>query len=257
MVRNSNWTITTILVYIILFIAFCIEYLLHYRFVNGVCPNLNEKQKSYILSIKSSLAMLLVGIYFNYHYLTSKLDPTSFFDNLSNLGSIDFGKIVLLYFTAYLVMDIYIGSREYSDQMKSLSGYFHHTVYTLINLLALNIGIFPMYFLHMLSELPTLILSVGSFNSNLRDDNLFGITFFFTRILYHIFLTYVFRHNTIVLSLSLATLGMHIYWFSGWVKKYFLAPKEPISEKEQIPKVTKVTKKKKSKKINKTNKTIN
>ena len=240
-----NWTINTILVYIILFIAFCIEYLLHYRFVNGVCPNLNEKQKSYILSIKSSVAMLLVGIYFNYHYLTSKLDTTTFFDKLSNLGSVDFGKIVLLYFTAYLVMDIYIGSREYSDQMKSLSGYFHHTVYTLINLLALNIGIFPMYFLHMLSELPTLILSVGSFNSYYRDDNLFGITFFFTRILYHIFLTYVFRHNTIVLSLSLATLGMHIYWFTGWVKKYFLALKEPKVQKVEKQLKKKVQKKRK------------
>jgi hypothetical protein len=219
-------SIETTLVYIILLLFFCLEYFLHYHFVNELRPDLNEKQKSYILSIKSSLSMLLIGIYYNYHYFTSKFNKADFFNILEKKGSLDFGKIIVLYFTAYLIMDIYIGSQDYATSMKSLSGYFHHTVYTIINMLSLNIGMFPMYLLHMLSELPTLLLSVGSFDSTLRDDNLFGLTFFITRIVYHIILTWMFRDNTVILSLSLATLGMHIYWFSGWIKKYFLTQKE-------------------------------
>jgi hypothetical protein len=185
--------------------------------------------------------MLLIGIYYNYHYFTSKFNKADFFNILEKKGSLDFGKIIVLYFTAYLIMDIFIGSQDYATSMKSLSGYFHHTVYTLINMLSLNIGMFPMYFLHMLSELPTLLLSIGSFDSSLRDDNLFGLTFFITRIVYHIILTWMFRDNTVILSLSLATLGMHIYWFSGWIKKYFLTDelkkqKEKQKEKQQTQK---------------------
>jgi len=234
-------SIETTLVYIILLLFFCLEYFLHYHFVNELRPDLNEKQKSYILSIKSSLSMLLIGIYYNYHYFTSKFNKADFFNILEKKGSLDFGKIIVLYFTAYLIMDIFIGSQDYATSMKSLSGYFHHTVYTLINMLSLNIGMFPMYFLHMLSELPTLLLSIGSFDSSLRDDNLFGLTFFITRIVYHIILTWMFRDNTVILSLSLATLGMHIYWFSGWIKKYFLTDelkkqKEKQKEKQQTQK---------------------
>jgi len=239
-------TIERTLVYIILILFFCLEYFLHYHFVNELRPDLNEKQKSYILSIKSSLSMLLIGIYYNYHYFTSKFNKADFFNILEKKGSLDFGKIIVLYFTAYLIMDIYIGSQDYAASMKSLSGYFHHTVYTIINMLSLNIGMFPMYLLHMLSELPTLLLSVGSFDSSLRDDNLFGLTFFITRIVYHIILTWMFKDNTLMLTLSLATLGMHIYWFSGWVKKYFFT--QNTSEKsEKSEKLKTKTKSKKSK----------
>jgi hypothetical protein len=49
-----------------------------------------------------------------------------------------------------------------------------------------------------------------------------------------------------MLTLSLATLGMHIYWFSGWVKKYFFT--QNTSEKsEKSEKLKTKTKSKKSK----------
>lgn len=243
-------SIETTFVYIILLLFFCLEYFLHYHFVNELRPDLNEKQKSYILSIKSSLSMLLIGFYYNYHYFTSKFNKVDFFNILEKKGSLDFGKIIVLYFTAYLIMDIYIGSQDYASSMKSLSGYFHHSVYTVINMVSLNIGLFPMYLLHMISELPTLILGIGSFDPSLRDDNLFGITFFMTRIVYHIVLTWMFRENTVLLGLSLATLAMHIYWFSGWVKKYWFGTPTPtptpaLKKTEQNP----TTKTRKVKKI--------
>jgi hypothetical protein len=195
--------------------------------------------------------MLLIGFYYNYHYFTSKFNKADFFNILEKKGSLDFGKIIVLYFTAYLIMDIYIGSQDYASYMKSISGYFHHCVYMVINMVSLNIGLFPMYLLHMISELPTLVLGIGSFDPSLRDDNLFGITFFMTRIVYHIVLTWMFRENTVLLGLSLATLAMHIYWFSGWVKKYWLGKSKeceiPKKTDQKSTKATKATKAKKSK----------
>ena len=215
-------SIEVVLVYTIILIFFCLEFFLHYTFVNTIRPDLKEKQRAYILSIKSSLSMVLIGIYFNYHYFTSKCNETLFFENLESKGGMDFGKVIALYFTAYLIMDLYIGHYDYRKYMGSLSGYFHHTVYSIINILALYTGIFHVYFLHMLSELPTFLMAIGQFDPKYRNDNLFGLTFFLTRILYHIFLTWTFRHNTLILSLSLAALGLHIYWFKGWFTKYFL-----------------------------------
>jgi hypothetical protein len=196
------------------------EYFLHYKFVNIIKPDLTEKQKAYILSIKSSLSMFLIGLYFNYHFFTSKFNEEHFFNILDEKGSLNFGKVIVLYFTAYLIMDVYVGSTEYPQYMKSLSGNFHHIIYTIVNLLSLYVGVYPLYLLNMISELPTFLLGIGSFDASLRDDNLFGVTFFLTRIVYHIFLLWMFRKHTLLLCLSLAALGLHIYWFYNWFQKY-------------------------------------
>lgn len=210
------------LVYSIILIFFCLEFFLHYRFVNTIRPDLTEKQRAYILSIKSSLSMFLIGVYFNYHYITSNCNEAEFFTNLQLKGGMDFGKIIVLYFTAYLIMDLYIGHYDYRKYMGTLSGYFHHTIYSFVSVLSLYIGVFPVYFLHMMSELPTFLMAIGQFDTKFRNDNLFGLTFFLTRILYHIYLTWTFRQNNIILGLSLTALSLHIYWFYGWFKKYYL-----------------------------------
>lgn len=208
--------------YVIILLLSCAEYLFHYKFINYINKDLTEKQKAYILSIKSSLLLFLIGIYFNYYYFTSGFNQETFVQTLQEHDCLNFGTLVILYFSAYLIMDIYIGNKEYPKYMKQISGNFHHAMYIIINLLALYTGLYPMYLLHMLSELPTFLLSMGSFDKELRNDNWFGITFFLTRIVYHSVLTYIFRENNIMLGFSLATLGLHIYWFYGWFKKYGL-----------------------------------
>lgn len=206
--------------YLVIFILSCIEYIFHYKLVNFLNKKLTEKQKSNIMTIKSSLTLLLVGIYYNYYYFASNFNQEKFYDILESKGSLNFGILFVLYFTAYLVVDIYIGNSEYPKYMKSLSGNFHHFIYTIINLVSLYTGIFPVYLLYMISEAPTLLLGIGSFDSKFRNDNLFGLIFFLTRILYHIVLIITFRQNKLVLSVGLLALIMHIYWFYGWFKKY-------------------------------------
>ena len=72
----------------------------------------------------------------------------------------------------------------------------------------------------MIEEFPTMFLSTGSYNKELRKDNIFGITFLLTRILYHIYLTWKFRSNSMFLILGLLSLGLHTYWFKNWFVKY-------------------------------------
>ena len=95
----------------------------------------------------------------------------------------------------------------------------------------------------MISEIPTFLLSLGSFDSYFRNDSLFGITFFITRIIYHIILTWIFRKHSSVLFISLSALGLHLYWFYTWFKKYgsslIFKKKEPSSKIKIIKKVNK------------------
>ena len=206
--------------YIIILILCCIEYLLHYKFIRFLKPDLTIKQKAYIFSIKSSLTLFLAGIYYNYYYFTSKFDESGFYSILEETNSLNFGKLIVIYFTAYLIMDLIIGLIEYPKEIGLLTGYIHHSVYIIINIISLYLGIYPIYLLNMLSELPTLLISIGIFDSTFRNDTLFGMSFFTTRLFYHGILTYTFRHNYIFFYISLATLGLHGYWFYNWWNKY-------------------------------------
>lgn len=206
--------------YVLIFFLGCIDYYFHYRFVTYINKDLTIKQKAHIMSIKSSLTLFLLGIYFNYYYFTSGFSQDKFYTFLEKTDSLNFAKLIVLYFSAFLLTEIWIGNKEYPEYMTSISGNFHHTIYIGVNLIALYTGLYPLYLLHMMSEFPTFVMSLGSFDNELRNDNLFGITFFITRIVYHLILTVVFRHKKILLGLSLASLSLHIYWFYGWWKKY-------------------------------------
>ena len=222
MFKLFKMSTSTLFTYFIIIILSCFEYLFHYKFINYIRPDLNEKQKAYILSIKSSLTLFLIGVYYNYYYFSSHLKEDVFYNTLEETSTINLGKLAILYFTAYLIMDLIIGKIEYPNQIGMLSGYIHHISYIIINCLSLYYGIFPIYLLNMLSELPTLIMSLGSFDTRLRSDLLFGLTFFSTRIFYHVILLYVFRHNTMFFYLSLTALSLHTYWGYTWMKKYGL-----------------------------------
>ncbi|NBO99354.1 MAG: hypothetical protein EBU90_04400 [Proteobacteria bacterium] len=75
----------------------------------------------------------------------------------------------------------------------------------------------------MLEELPTVFLSIGSYNQRYRKDYTFGITFLLTRILFHAFLIYkTYQNGSLLVSgLALLVLTLHTYWFYGWLKKYY------------------------------------
>lgn len=209
-----------IFTYIIILILCCVEYLLHYKFIKFLRPNLTIKQKSYILTIKSSLTLFLAGLYYNYYYFTSKLDESAFYSILEEKNSLNFGKLIVIYFTAYLIMDLIIGLIEYPKELGMLTCYIHHSAYIIINIVSVYLGIYPIYLLNMLSELPTLLMGIGMFDSDFRNDTLFGMSFFTTRLFYHGILAYTFRHHSVFFYLSLATLGLHGYWFYNWWNKY-------------------------------------
>jgi hypothetical protein len=204
------------------FIAlFCVDYYLMYSDTIKRNPKLTERQRAHILSIKASTTLFLLSIYFNYKFIRSSFNTDVYTSSLTD-GDHFLLQISVLNLIAYLVTDCYVGYKKYHQYMCTLSGYTHHIVYTFISIFALYIDVSGLYFLFMIEELPTIFLSSGNYNRSIRRDNIFGLTFFTTRILYHAYLTWKFSFNKMFLALGLLSFTLHSYWFKNWFTKYFL-----------------------------------
>lgn len=209
--------------------------------IDNLSNNTDDKLRksiAYILSIRASIVMFTIGVISN---VVLYLNGGNFMDYTSsctgnNLAN-GFQILGVLYFTSYLIMDIVLGKIYYHEHMCSLSGYAHHIGYLFINWLTVHYSMYSVFLLYMIEELPTIILSLGSFDKIYRNNTAFGLTFLLTRILYHAIVTIaiIFAPNDgirgsalsnryIILFFASLTLALHVYWFRGWLQKYGPAP---------------------------------
>ena len=202
-------------------ILFCIDYFLIYKKTINENPKLTEKQRAHILSIKATLTLFLISCYFNYKFISANFNRNEYIISLTNDDNYIL-QLSVLQLISYFISDTVIGFYKYHKYMCNLSGYTHHIVYIFVSILAIKQNNMSYYLLFMIEELPTIFLSNGNYNKNLRSNNLFGFTFFCTRILYHIYLVWIFRYNSMFLILGGLSLGLHSFWFKNWFKKYFL-----------------------------------
>jgi hypothetical protein len=214
---------------IILSLFTCEQYTLFHSIRNN--NRLTQKQQAYLLSIKSSFILFVLSLCYNYSFVMSGFDFSKLTESSSTYQFLQ--QMSVLFLISHLIMDTYLGNRYYHSYMTNLSGYPHHIIYIFICSFSLYSGWYPLFLLYFIAELPTFILALGSFDKNYRNDNLFGITFLFTRILYHIFLTYKltqYSGYSFVTKVNLTTLAtlilfVHCYWFKKWIKKYWYKQK--------------------------------
>ncbi len=198
---------------------FAIDYYLMYSKTVTLYPDLNEKQRSYILSIKASVTLFLVSLYFNYKYVSSNFDTDMYLGEINGTDAFIL-QLSVLNLMAYFITDCVLGYYKYHKYMCNLSGYFHHIVYIIVSIISFRIDAVGLYILYLIEELPTIFLSTGSYNQLLRKDYTFGLTFFLTRIVYHIFLTWRFQSSFLFLIIGILSLSVHSYWFKNWCSKY-------------------------------------
>ena len=187
---------------------FFIENILFYILIIKLFPYLSRKQRSNILSIKSASILFIISLLLNFFINNEILSYT-----------------MVTFFSGYLLADLIIGQIEYKEYIDLFTGYIHHSIYIFINFLSIVTNLTSVYSLFFISELPTILLSIGRFNSTLRNDYVFGILFFTTRIVYHTFLIYNTLMYPIVSFIGILALCVHIYWFKGWYIKYIYSIK--------------------------------
>jgi len=131
----------------------------------------------------------------------------------------------LVFYMSFCLLDMCLGYTKYGKHMNTLS-YIHHSFYTFVTaylLLVKQCG--DQFMLMMVFEIPTILLALGHVsNDTIRNDWLFGVLFFFSRIVYHFFITAVFIYHLGFDSrtlLVMASIPMHVYWFYGWYQSMF------------------------------------
>ncbi|NBO98896.1 MAG: hypothetical protein EBU90_02040 [Proteobacteria bacterium] len=199
---------------------FCSEFKSIYKWYTNKYRDLQLRQRSYILSMYSSGIQTLFGIYFNWLFYMAGYDVLVYARNNSIL-QLAFAKLCVHIFTSYLITDIIIGTRDYHSTLKTMTGYFHHIVYIFINVISIYSGLYPLYSIFMIAELPTFILALGSVVPQYRKDLLFGVSFFTTRIAYFLYISVLMSDYILIRWFTAPILVMHSYWFYKWIKNYF------------------------------------
>lgn len=232
MENSLSFPLTIIKITSIFFIYHLISFLNHNKkFKCKECKSefkLKEKQLAYFTSCKVSITMFIFSCFFNILLLYNNFDIQLYKNSILTHQFINVINLIILYFTSYLLFDITVGSIYYKNSIDILSGYIHHIVYFFISIYAIYSNNQAIYLLFFIEEFPTFVLGLGSYNKRYRHNNLFGFSFLFFRIIYHIILTYgitKYSDHYEILPFSIMALCLHIFWWKNWITKYYKSKK--------------------------------
>ncbi|CAO3627384.1 unnamed protein product [Cunninghamella blakesleeana] len=175
----------------------------------------NKKQLSWILTFASSLVCTIASIPRMYRFWKSGYDMYWLALNTNN------DIAIVCFFQIYLFLDLALGYRYYKSQIRWVTGWLHHSIYLLLLCWFLKRRISSFFVTAAILELPTLILAIGSLHPPWRSDNLFAISFFFFRLVFHTSMIRLLKHHHHVRPLWLIALGilpLHLFWFYGIVQ---------------------------------------
>ncbi|KAI8800038.1 hypothetical protein BJ742DRAFT_669257, partial [Cladochytrium replicatum] len=193
-----------------------------------------RKQKAWILTLQNSIVTALSSLPFLYQFIANGFSFVDF-------PALDtsFSKALTAFFMTYLLADLAFGALCYPELMDPLTGWFHHTLYTVLSFQILRWGVPGLLGVYLILEAPTLLLSMGQINRAFRKDMLYGGIFFSTRIVFHLVLSYkLFTdfHNFLFLP-TVSVFPIHVLWFKQWIvqqiKKRSTASAAPKSKSQR------------------------
>jgi hypothetical protein len=127
------------------------------------------------------------------------------------------------FFAAYLTVDLLVGTFNYRSQLSILTGWIHHIFYIVLMIHLLHNHLTSPFCLLAILEFPTMVLATGHLWKTLRQDKIFGASFFIFRIAFHGFMIYQFYANFTEhgpwWQVVLSAYPLHIHWFFSWVKQ--------------------------------------
>lgn len=129
-----------------------------------------------------------------------------------------------------LIRDLVVGSFYYAEHISIATGWGHHIGYVILIDLTVGWGWSNIFALAALMELPTFHLAISVLHPQLRHNILFAVTFFATRIAFHVGLlvSYISKATRVAAvdgsfvpaSLFAAVFPMHVMWFTGCIKGF-------------------------------------
>ncbi|KAK7000580.1 hypothetical protein R3P38DRAFT_3218740 [Favolaschia claudopus] len=181
----------------------------------------NVRQRAWIITTIASLLMTLSSLPFFLDFAQrSGVTKLSFPEDLGVVPRMQLAVPVNRFFQAYLTADMIVGGLCYRSQIGFLTGWIHHIVYLGIVEVAIRYQWAHFFCLAAFMELPTFLLGLSTLLPALRSNALFALTFFATRICFHVVLmTACAMTNTLrtPACILLSVFPLHVMWFKGCV----------------------------------------
>ena len=143
-----------------------------------------EKARAWLLSLGISVLMSATGVIKVFEGVAALVTGGLNAFSLFVLSSDMIGEMMILFFMAFMCLDIAVGLLDYSALLRWDTGYVHHTVYFLICCGLVSARWTNAFLLFGLIEVPTGILALGSIADEYRNDILFRATFFVFRLVF-------------------------------------------------------------------------
>ncbi|KAN0063336.1 hypothetical protein ACQY0O_004502 [Thecaphora frezii] len=176
------------------------------------------KKRCWVLTTMASAVMCLASLPYLADLATSGFDLHQLRPRTKTVA-----EPLAAYFVAYLVSDLALGSIYYRSMINFASGWVHHTAYVCLFSWWAHRGWVHLAAAGAIFELPTLVMGAASIHPPLRSNTAFTLTFFATRIFYHLTLvlasiTEYGRHAPGIdgswgpVVSMIVTYPMHVYW---------------------------------------------
>ncbi|KAF5371445.1 hypothetical protein D9757_010013 [Collybiopsis confluens] len=142
------------------------------------------KQKSWIITTVASFTVTVASLPFVWDYFAGWGDVKAV------RPFPEFAVLANRFFQAYLLADLSMGAIYYRSQVNLLTGWIHHVLYLGIIEYAIRQNWAHVFCLAGCMEFPTFVLGIAAVFPRLRSNVFFAVSFFVTRILFHIVLVY-------------------------------------------------------------------
>jgi hypothetical protein len=183
-----------------------------------------RKRRAWILTIPISFFFgFIAGPYFGYRLIAAMLEGAPVVASFLNLTSV-FAVHCVTFMMSFLALDIVVGVLEYREFLGMDTAWIHHTAYFILYGYLLFTRRTHYVLIGACCEIPTFIMALGVLVPSMRQDLAFGVTFFFTRIVWFLVLAIVYIIPTYNTKLhvvewivpTVASTTLHIWWFSKW-----------------------------------------
>jgi hypothetical protein len=194
-----------------------------------------RKKLSWGITFINSFITSLFSVYYIY---MKKTEIINYFYTgvgaISLLTSVnDYSVLCCIWFAVMNMYDLLFGILFYYKYLGVFTAFIHHPFYVwvMISSITGNIGFIKIdpfstgLLFFLVEEIPTFIMSLGTFFPEFKTHLGYGISFFVFRVCYHTYLVYLLYLFKDQLELAhiifpLMPLVMHIVWFKEWLDKY-------------------------------------
>ena len=185
------------------------------------------KRRSWLLTLGTSAIFSVISTRNIYIFVNSAYEGTTL-ALTTNRDPFDCATIIWL--ASYLSLDCVIGLIDYPSQLRIDTTWIHHTIFIIGCFIVLNTNTCSLFVLFLPFEIPTFVMALGTVFPSLRNDFLFGATFFAFRIVYQsilfgYWLTVPGLPHGMIISACLPTTAMHFIWFYKWCRGYLFKGK--------------------------------